>query len=97
MSTQNIWFSCINKKKTFWIPVLSGTVYFIIAVYIFISQVCFEMRTDLPDTSNFSDYTYYKSQHMAKPTKWRVCRGKTDQPGHPPSLLRLFGECSLGS
>ena len=24
---------------------------------------------------------------MTKPTKWHVCPAKTDQPGHPPSLI----------
>ena len=28
------------------------------------------------------------SQIMTKPTKWHVRRVKTDQPGHPPSLIR---------
>ena len=27
---------------------------------------------------------------MTKPPKWHVCPAKTDQPGHPPSLIRVF-------
>ena len=27
---------------------------------------------------------------MTKPTKWYVRPAKTDQPGHPPSLIRVF-------
>ena len=27
---------------------------------------------------------------MTKPTKWHVRPAKTDQPGHPPSLIRVF-------
>ena len=27
---------------------------------------------------------------MTKPTKWPVRPTKTDQPGHPPSLIRVF-------
>ena len=30
---------------------------------------------------------------MTKPTKWHVCAAKTDQPGHPPSLIRTFVVC----
>ena len=34
--------------------------------------------------------TQYMSHHTTKPTKWPVCSAKTDQPGHPPSLIRVF-------
>ena len=30
------------------------------------------------------------SQRMTKPTKWHVRQAKTDQPGHPPSPIRVF-------
>ena len=29
------------------------------------------------------------SRRMTKPTKWHVRPAKTDQPGHPPSLISL--------
>ena len=28
---------------------------------------------------------------MTKPTKWRVSNEDSDQPGHPPSLIGVFG------
>ena len=31
-----------------------------------------------------------------KSTKWHVRPTKTDQPGHPPSLIRLFAVRSMG-
>ena len=30
------------------------------------------------------------SQRMTKPSKWHVHPAKTDQPGHPPTLIRVF-------
>ena len=30
------------------------------------------------------------SHLMTKPTKWHVRPAKTDHPGHPPSLIRIF-------
>ena len=27
---------------------------------------------------------------MTKSTKWHVCPANSDQPGHPPSLIRVF-------
>ena len=30
------------------------------------------------------------NQRTTKPAKWHVCPAKTDQPGHPPSLIRVF-------
>ena len=30
------------------------------------------------------------SHLMTKPTKWHVCSAKTNQPGHLPSLIRIF-------
>ena len=46
------------------------------------------------DTTNeYSQHMFHgeiskMSQIMTKPTKWHVWRVKTDQPGHPPSLIR---------
>ena len=36
---------------------------------------------------------------MTKPTKWHVHPAKTqsDQPGHPPSLIRVLAVHSMGS
>ena len=34
---------------------------------------------------------------MTKPTKWHVRPAKTDQPGHPPSLIRGFAMCFMGN
>ena len=34
---------------------------------------------------------------MTKRTKWHVRPAKTDQPGHPPSLIRVFAVRSIGS
>ena len=36
------------------------------------------------------------NQCMTKPTKWHVCQ-HSDQPGHLPSLIRVFSVCSMGS
>ena len=33
------------------------------------------------------------SRLMTKPKKWYVCPAKTDQPEHPPSLIRVFTVC----
>ena len=33
------------------------------------------------------------SRRITKPTKWPVRLAKTDQPGHPPSLIRDFVVC----
>ena len=33
------------------------------------------------------------SQHMTKPTKWHVRPAKTDQPWHPPGLIRVRRQC----
>ena len=40
---------------------------------------------------------YDMSRRMTKPTKWPVRPVKTDQTGHPSSLIRVFDVCSLGS
>ena len=34
---------------------------------------------------------------MTKPTKWHVHPAKTDQPGHPPNLIRDLAVCSMDS
>ena len=36
------------------------------------------------------DLSFYLSQRMTEPTKWKVRPAKTDQPGHLPSLIRVF-------
>ena len=44
-----------------------------------------------PSASCLSSASQYLSRLMTKPTKWHVRPGKTqDQPGHPPSLIRVF-------
>ena len=30
---------------------------------------------------------------MTKPTKWHVCPVNSDQPRHPPNLIRVFAVC----
>ena len=37
------------------------------------------------------------SHIMTKPTKWRALSEDSDQPGHPPSLIRVFAVCLMGS
>ena len=37
------------------------------------------------------------SQHMTKPTKSHLRLAKTDIPGHPPSLIRVFAVHSVDS
>ena len=32
----------------------------------------------------------YRSRFMTNPTKWLAPREDSDQPGHPPSLIRVF-------
>ena len=42
-------------------------------------------------TSMSNKYSFFSlSCSMTKPTKWPVRPAKTDQPGHPPSLIRVF-------
>ena len=40
------------------------------------------------------DKAHFSRKHvshlMIKPTKWHVRHAKTNQPGHPPSLIRVF-------
>ena len=33
---------------------------------------------------------FHLSRLLTKPTKWHVPPAKTDQPGHPPSSIRVF-------
>ena len=38
-----------------------------------------------------SSYVHFEmSRLVTKPTKWHVRPAKTDQPGHPPSLISVF-------
>ena len=56
-------------------------------------NVIYCLMNDIKNTSSFIFYLShckYKSRHMTKPTKWHVCPAKTDQPGHPASLNRVF-------
>ena len=36
------------------------------------------------------------SHSTIKPTKWHAPRKDSDQPGHPPRLIRVFVVCSIG-
>ena len=43
-----------------------------------------------------SDQVLKVSHLMTKPTKCAPSKD-SDQPGHPPSLIRIFAVCSVGS
>ena len=42
-------------------------------------------------------FLFYMSRDMTKPTNDSAPSEDSDQPGHPPSLIRVFAVRSMGS
>ena len=59
------------------------------AAHFFSGGGCFKVIAVLPDVYLLNDLSRKMSRLMTKPTKWHVRPAKTDQPGHPSSLVSL--------
>ena len=55
--------------------------------------VCVQCERDCFDRLLFIKYSEMSSS-LTKPTKWHVPSEDSDQPGHLPSLIRVFAVCS---